>query len=386
MSERGELIGAMEQAAKMGKRAAIASVVRVTGSAYRREGTKMLIDEDGAMTCMISGGCLEPEIAEMAKTIIREGGLALRHFNLDEDVLWGLGIGCGGSIDVYIEPMKTEPLMNLWTTAVKEEHAAALATIIEASAGAGIAIGTRMFVPEAGKPAGTLGHETLDHAVIEAAHQKFQQLYPRSETRRFNLVGDQTADVFIDVSVPSPELVIFGAGHDAMPLAAFGVKQGYKVSVVDARPAFATSGRFPGANVIVAHPAEFQDKVTLGPRSYVVIMNHYLERDSASLRLALESVAPYVGVLGPRSRYAKLLSDLRNDGVEPTKAQLARVHNPVGLDVGADSPEEVALSILGEILAVRNNHAAGFLRNREGGIHKPSAAINHVRPTPTIGG
>jgi len=342
MSERDELIQAIEEIAATGKQAALAAVVRVQGSAYRREGAKMLIDENGSTTCMISGGCLEPEIAENAKKVIANRQPVIRHLDLDEDVVWGLGIGCGGTIDVYIAPLEAEPLLDAWVSAVKEERAAVVATAIEVSAGSGISVGARMFVPQDGPPLGTLGQERLDQAVIELAGQKFQQLYPRSETRRFTLWDGETVDVFVDVSVPPPELVIFGAGHDALPVAAFGVQIGYKVTVVDARPAFATTERFPGATVIVAHPEEFPEQVRLGPRSYVVIMNHHVVRDEASLRFALESVAPYIGVLGPHSRYMRLLDDLRREGFEPTKEQLAHVYNPVGVDIGAESPEEVA--------------------------------------------
>jgi xanthine/CO dehydrogenase XdhC/CoxF family maturation factor len=376
MSERDELIRAVEETARVGKQAAMAAVVRVTGSAYRREGTKMLIDEEGTTTCMISGGCLEPEIAEQAKTVMANRQPVIRHLNLDEDILWGLGIGCGGTIDVYIEPIEDGPLFDTWMSAVKEERVVVVATAIEVSAGSGLAVGARMVVPEDGPPLGTLGRPGLDQAVIEAAGQKLKQLDPRSETRWFTLPDGEYVDVFLDVNVPAPELVIFGAGHDAIPLAAFAVQLGYKVTVVDARPAFATTERFPGATVVVAHPEEFQEQVRLGPRSYVVIMNHHVVRDEAALRFALESVAPYIGVLGPRSRYLRLLDDLRREGFEPTKEPLARVYNPVGLDTGAESPEEVANSIVSEILAIRKGHGGGFLRNRQGAVHAPRGQNN----------
>jgi xanthine/CO dehydrogenase XdhC/CoxF family maturation factor len=375
MNERDELIRALEETAKVGKQTALASVVRVKGSAYRREGAKMVVDEDGTMTCMISGGCLEPEIAEHAKTVMANKQPMIRHLDLDEDILWGLGIGCGGTIDVYIEPVAAGPLVDAWMTALREERAVVMATAIEVSTGAGLSVGAQMLVPEDGPPLGTLGQESLDQAVVELAGQKLRQLYPYSETRRFTLPDGEWGDVFIDVNIPAPELAIFGAGHDAIPVATFGVQLGYKVTVVDARPAFATTERFPGATVIVAHPAEWPEQVRLGHRSYVVIMNHHVVRDEASLRFALESSAPYIGVLGPRSRYTRLLDDLRREGFEPAKERLAHVYNPVGLDVGAESPEEVANSILSEMLAVRRGYTAGFLRNRDGGVHAPSRGV-----------
>lgn len=349
----------------------MATVVRVKGSAYRREGAKMLIDDQGTMTGIISGGCLEPDIAEAAKTVMTHEQPLIRHLNLDEDDVWGLGIGCGGTIDVYIESIKASPLLDAWVSAVKQEQVTVVATAIEVSAGSELEVGARLLVPETGSPLGTLGSTSLDHAVIEAARQKLNQPDPRSETRRFNLLGSEYADVFLDVNVPLPELVIFGAGHDAIPLVEFAVRLGYNVTVVDARPAFATTERFPGATVIVAHPDELAQQVRLGPRSYVVIMNHHLVRDRAALRFALESAAPYIGLLGPRPRYLRLLDELRREGFEPAEESLARLHSPVGLDIGAESPEEVAVSILGEVLASRKGHGGGFLRNRQGAVHAP---------------
>jgi xanthine/CO dehydrogenase XdhC/CoxF family maturation factor len=374
MSERDELLRAMEAAMATGKKAVLASVVRVTGSAYRREGTRMLIDEDGAMTCMISGGCLEPTIAEIAQTVLRTGEPVVRHFDLEEDVVWGLGIGCGGSIDVFIEPLEMVSPLDSWMRELSAGRAVALATVIEVSGTDMITPGARMLVREDGWIAGTLGPAELDKAVRRVIDEKFHELLPRAETRLFSLPTGEKAEVFIDVSTPPPELVVFGAGHDAIPLVALGVRQGYRVVVVDARSAFLTADRFPGARLIVAHPPEFKDRVVLGPRSYVVIMNHHLERDRACLRFAFDSAAPYIGVLGPRSRYIKLIEGLRQEGVAITEAAEARVYNPVGLDIGADSPEEVALSILGEILAVRTRHAGGFLRQRGGRIHEPANA------------
>lgn len=372
MSEREELLRAIDATTAAGKKMALASVVRVMGSAYRREGTRMLIDEDGAMTCMISGGCLEPTIAEIARTVMETNEPVIRHFDLEEDVVWGLGIGCGGSVDVFIEPLEVVSPVDVWLEDLREGKAATLATVIETSARGEVSVGARMLVREDGSLRGTLGSSELDETVRRVVEQKFRELMPRSETRRFSLPTGETADVFIDVTVPPSELVIFGAGHDAIPLAALGLGQGYRVVVVDARPAFVTSERFPGAKLVVAHPGEFADRVVLGPRSYIVIMNHHLERDRACLRFALESAAPYVGVLGPRSRFERLVEGLREEGFELTDDRRARVYNPVGLDVGADSPEEIALSILAEILAVRNRHAGGFLRQRPGRIHAPA--------------
>ena len=187
--------------------------------------------------------------------------------------------------------------------------------------------------------------------------------------------GEQIADVelFFMVSAPPPHLVIFGAGHDAVPLARGGWDLGCAVTVVDVREAFLSAERFPRVELIAAHFSRFAESVSLGPRSFAVAMNHHLERDRESLRFALESEAPYIGVLGPRSRLQKLLDALEADGYVPDAAGLGRVRNPVGLALGAETAEEISVSILGEILALQREFDGGFLTGRETSLHRSAA-------------
>ena len=180
------------------------------------------------------------------------------------------------------------------------------------------------------------------------------------------------AELFFEISLPPPRLIVFGAGYDAAPLAAEAWALGFAVTVVDAREAFLTRERFPNATLVAAHFSRFSDTLTLDARSFVVVMNHHLERDREGLRFALASDAPYIGMLGPRSRYRKLLSALQTDGHEPDAAALARVRSPIGLALGAETPEEIALSILGEIVAIRQGFEGGFLSGREASLHRPS--------------
>ena len=167
--------------------------------------------------------------------------------------------------------------------------------------------------------------------------------------------------------------MIFGAGPDAEPLARLGWELGFTVTVADVRAAFLTPERFPHVRLIAAHFSRFHEAVALHHRSYAVIMNHHLERDRESLRFALGSGAACIGALGPRSRFQKLLDGLREHGIVPDPAQVASVRSPVGLALGAESPEEIALSILGEILAIQRGSDGGFLAGREGSLHRPSA-------------
>ncbi|MEX2542790.1 MAG: XdhC family protein [Trueperaceae bacterium] len=377
MSEIGELVAAFDGARAAGKRLALATVVDVQGPAYRGEGAKMLIEEGGAVSCMISGGCLEGEVATIAELIIESGTPAIHRFDLDEDVLWGLGIGCGGSIDIYIEPLVSEPVMNSWFDALRQKRPAVLATAIGGRSSANLSGAPRRLLHSSGaEPQGTLGDRQADAAALQLAMGKLDQRHPRPETRYLPLADGGSLQVFFDVNLPPPRLVLFGAGHDAIPLAEQAVKLGFEVTVVDARTAFATAERFPGARIVLSQPVRLRDRIALDHRSYAVIMNHHIERDRVCLRFALESEAPYVGVLGPLSRYQRIKSLLADEGFEPSEDQEKRIFSPIGLDLGAEPPEEVALSILAEVLALHKGHPGGFLRGHPGKIHSRDTAAS----------
>lgn len=366
--EERQLLQAIQHAEALGKKAAIATVVRVVGSAYRREGTKMLIDADGGQTCMISGGCLEQEVGEIAKGVMESGQGVVHFFDLDEEVVWGLGLGCGGAVDVYIEPLDSGTEFQMWLGIVQAQKAGALATILNVKEGSRFQKSSRLFIGEDGSVSGNLGHENLNEQVIERAKEKMAQLYPRSETRTYK-ANDEAIEVFLDVNVPPPELAIFGAGHDAIPMASYANKLGFRVTVIDARHAFVTPERFPNANLIRTHPSGFPEKVTLTPRTYVILMNHHLERDKESLAFALTVKVPYIGVLGPRSRYERMLNALKDEGRMPLAKELEKVRNPIGVDIGADTPDEIAISVMSELIAIRGDYKAGFLNSRAGRIH-----------------
>lgn len=362
------LLQAIEGAKASDRKAAIATVVRVVGSAYRREGTKMLIDADGGQVCMISGGCLEQEVGEIAKQVMESGNPVVHFFDLDEEVVWGLGLGCGGAVDVYIEPLDIGEEFKLWLEIVQSQKAGVLATILNVKEGSQFRKASRLFIAEDGSVSGNLGQDSLNAQVIERAKERMSQLYPRSETKTFK-ANDEAVEIFIDVNVPPPELAIFGAGHDAIPLASYANKLGFRVTVIDARHAFVIPERFPNANLVRTHPSGFAEKVTLSPRTYVVLMNHHLERDKESLAFAVSKNVPYIGVLGPRSRYERMLNALKEENRMPSVKDLAVVRNPIGVDIGADTPDEIAVSVMSELIAIRGNYKAGFLNERAGRIH-----------------
>ena len=360
--ETERILGAIRDAQAAGLRAALATVVRVSGSAYRREGARILVRADGSYECLLSGGCLEPAVVDAARRVIDTGTPALVQYDLDDDSVWSLGIGCSGAIDVLIERLDDDEISRSWFAALERGDAAVLVKPLNGSTG-------RLLV-RAGAIEGTLGNAGLDRELVVRARRRLETTYPRAGT---DTVGD--GNYFFDVSTPPPGLVIFGAGHDVVPLADQAWALGFRVTVVDVREAFLQAERFPHATLVAAHYTRFAEAVRLTARSYVVTMNHHLERDREALRFALDSPALYVGVLGPRSRLQKLLDGLAADGYVADAGALARVRSPVGLAIGAETPEEIAVSILAEILAVQRGFEGGFLTGREKSLHVPAGEV-----------
>ena len=360
--EIDRFLDAIRQTRASGAPAAVATIVRVRGSAYRREGTHMLIRSDGTYECALSGGCLEPSVAEAAMRVIETGEPTLVNYDLADDSLWGLGMGCSGAIDVRIERLDAidrDDLMREWLTVLERGEKAALVTPLSGATG-------RLIVRTGQEPRGHLDNPGIEQEAVARARARL--LAPFSSSGPESVSG---GEVFCEVSAPAPDLVVFGANSDAVPLARQAWTLGFAVTMVDIRSAYLTREAFPTAKLVPAHFSQFSTAVPLTADSSVLVMNHQLERDEESLRYALESDAGYIGVLGPRSRYQLLLSGLASRGYVPSATQLARVHSPVGLAIGAETPEEVGMSILAEILAVRRGFNAGFLTGVEGSLHTP---------------
>jgi xanthine/CO dehydrogenase XdhC/CoxF family maturation factor len=357
--ETDRLLEAIRQARARGERAAVATVVRVRGSAYRREGTQMIIREDGTYECALSGGCLEPSVAHAALQVVTTGEPVVVSYDLADDSLWGLGIGCSGAIDVRIERLDDDEMTGEWLGVLDRGEAAVRLTPLSGASG-------RVIVRADGDSIGHMSDPAMEQEALARARACLHAAFPRSGAEPI-----ARGEVFFEISAPAPELVIFGAGPDAVPLARQAWALGFAVTAVDVRCAYLTPDRFPGVTLVPAHFTEFAATVSLRGGSFVLVMNHHVERDQESLRFALNSNAAYIGVLGPRSRYQKLLAGLAASGYIPSASSLSRVHSPVGLSVGAETPEEVAVSILGEILAIRRGFEGGFLSGSTSSLHRP---------------
>ena len=367
MSEIGDVLAAIESLSAKGERMALATIVAVRGSTYRRPGARLLVPEDGSPVGNLSGGCLEGDVADMARVVMEEGRARLAGWDLtaDDDAVWGLGLGCNGAIEVFIEPAeKAAEVAGALRAALEAERPISVVTVVESEAPE-VEAGSRLVVRPDGSTDGSLGGVAVDAAAIEAATAALAQ--ERSEVR--SLADGVRA--FVEVLDPPLRLVVCGAGHDAIPMVRAASGVGWNVTVVDDRPAFLTPERFPEASRFaeVSEPSEAPKAAEIDERTYVVVMTHNFLRDKEYLRALLDSPAAYVGMLGPAARTERLLIELREEGKEIGDAERARIHGPAGLDLGGEGPEEIAQAIVAEIVAVKRRRSGGFLKDRPGPIH-----------------
>ena len=337
MSELDAILAAAAECRARGERFALATVVSVRGSSYRRPGARLLVPEHAPPVGLISGGCLEGEAARLAREALALDApvLVTVDHSAEGDELWGIGLGCRGIVDLLAEPpeLAAETLDAL--AAAREGVATYLLTGLDGER-------RRLSALEAD----ALG----ERAAMAVAHG------------RPTLLGDAVLDPIL----PPLHLVVCGAGPDAVPLAAAGLRLGWRVSVVDPRRTLLRPERFPGAALHDVEPDAAADAVGAGEWTAAVVMSHDYLRDAAFVRGFLGRGVPYLGVLGPRDRTERLLGELET---APSDADVTALHAPAGLDVGADGAEEVATAIIGEILAVVRGRSGASLRERPGPIH-----------------
>ena len=373
MSELQEVLRAIEEGAARGERMALATIVAIRGSTYRREGARLLVPAEGAPIGTISGGCLEGEVCTVATDVMSEGQARLLHFDLtaDDEAVWGWGLGCNGVIDVFVEPAdRAVEMAGAIRRAIDEQRQLVAVTVIRAAGTSGVEPGARILIEPDGSSEGSLGDPAFDDRA------RAEALAALADERSLTVGLSDDVEAFVEVLVPPIRLLVCGAGHDAIPLVRFAAGLGWRVEVADDRAAFLTRERFPEATGFVqTEPADVADAARVERRTYAVVMSHNFMRDKDYLRALLGSPTPYIGMLGPHERFEKLLNELRREGYEANPDDLRVVHSPAGLDVGAEGPEEIAWAVTAEVLATKNARPAGFLRDRPGPIHDlPHAA------------
>jgi xanthine dehydrogenase accessory factor len=348
-----ELFEHLDRLKRSSGKVALATLVNTRGTTPRKEGAKMLVGEGGRVLGSVTiGGCVDAQVIEESASVLTAQKPRLLELDLGDEEAWEIGLTCGGTIEVFVEPVDLEAPADA-TLAVYERlraHAesggrGAALTRIDAPALASPKRGAKMLLLDSGAREGTLGDEHLDAAAVAAAGAAIRA----GKSSTLTVEGTR---VFAEVFVPPSILLVVGAGHVAMPLVTLAAVLGFKTVVIDGRPRFATRERFPGVDELkVGIPSELVRTVPLIASTALVLVAHDYKYDLPVLRHALGTPVGYVGLLGSSRRGKAILDLLREDGV--TEEALARVHVPIGLDLGAQSAPEIALAVLAEVLAVQ---------------------------------
>jgi len=316
-------------------RCVLATITHVEGSAYRKEGATMLIMEGGLRIGMLSGGCLERDIVHRAEELLRAETSHTYVYDMrhEDDLTWGLGTGCNGLVHVLLEPIHRRMRhlirklklcldQGIPVTGFKRLDEARTAT-------------DNWFIPERELP--PFGYWKGELPEL--------QYFSEGEGSRLRPMNQNS--LVVQTYLPQPRLILFGAGEDAKPLAALAARVGFSITVADWRPAYCNKSHFPDADtLLIGSPDEIQQQLHICNNDFAVVMSHNFERDKQVIRILLRYPIKYIGVLGPRHRTVRLL-----DGSEVPD----NVHSPVGLSIGAEGPEEIAISIMGDLIRVKRS-------------------------------
>lgn len=357
MRELRDILAAF-YALRAGDTAVLASVVHAAGSTYRRPGARLLVLPGDETIGLISGGCLEGDLLEHAERVRRSDSPLLVHYDAttEDDIVWGLGLGCAGIVDVLLERVsRDQPGPLAWLAAwLDARETGAIATALDSEL-----LGRRWALHQGGT------FERDPDSEIRSALAKALR------ARRSRRITTARGTVAIEVVRPPLRLVVFGAGPDVGPVVRLARELGWDLELFDPRPAYARPDRFPGTRVHCVPAEEAVACAEIDEDTYAIVMTHHYLHDRAILAGLLPTSSPYVGLLGPKQRADDLLADLANRGVTLSEEQRARLHAPAGLDLGGEGPETIALSLIAEIQAVSESRRGGWLRARKGPIHDP---------------
>jgi xanthine dehydrogenase accessory factor len=373
MKEMKDIVNAFDLAQAAGRQTALATVVHVDGSSYRQAGARMLVTDEGQLTGAISGGCLEGDALRKALLVMSQQKPMLVTYDTsdEDDAKLGVGLGCNGIIHILIEPIdpsNENNAINLLKKILLQRQKAVLLTIFDMQNRKANQPGTCFVYSENGETAGQVSPGFLQPLLMADAKQSLLQ--QASATKKYT-AENESYTVFTEFIRPPVAVVIAGGGNDVMPLVQMANILGWHTTVVDGRANYATAARFPSASrVVVAKPDMVLNQVPIDEQTVFLLMTHNYNYDLAMLRQLVNTTVIYIGILGPRKKMDRMMSELQAEGITLTKEQLARVYSPVGLNIGAETAEEIALSILAEIKAVFAERPGGSLRNELTPIHQ----------------
>ncbi|WP_368499257.1 XdhC family protein [Herbiconiux sp. A18JL235] len=415
-----ELARPLLAALETGERLAVATVVAVDGSAPRALGTSMAVTVDGRVMGSISGGCVEGAVYDACCRVLESGRPELCEFGFSDDDAFAVGLACGGRLTVWVQqlapegqPGAVDAALRVELERARDKRAAGLAVLIGADpvrlvgAHSGVVVsaqgsggersggersrgeGPQVEESRAGGPRdkesraeaprgeGARGIASLLDVDTRVAAELSGAVRAGLSSRRAIECEGEVLDAVLLVSAPPPHLIIFGAVDFSVALSNAAALLGYRTTVCDARPVFATPERFPAAEVVNRWPTDYLAEAEIDERTVVCILTHDDKFDVPLIEAALALPLAYVGAMGSRRTHERRLSALRERGV--AEDALAALHSPIGLDLGASSPEETALSILAEVLAVKTGASARPLRETSGAIHRPAADAEPTR-------
>jgi xanthine dehydrogenase accessory factor len=359
------------------QKAALATVVKVRGSSYRSPGARMLITDNGKWVGSISGGCLEGDALRKARQVINSKRAMTVTYDTREESNQnlGIGLGCNGVIDVLIEPIDSNNLNNPLYSLKKLINSTtpfAIATIYHGD----VHVGEKLLLKENGELITSTPDEKLNQLLIPDLLAIFNTL--RCQSKKY-ILDDRAYDVFIELVIPTVSLILFGGGFDARPVSLLAKTLGWDVTVTDECVSHIAPAFFPTADKLSLCHRQFVERdFTITPFTACVLMSHNYEYDRDVLRSLLKSETPYIGILGPRKRFDKMLTDFEREGIVISPERMNSIHSPIGLDIGAETPDEIALSIISEIQAKFSSRSGGFLKYRSGPIHSREGADDQV--------
>ena len=364
MKELNDIIQAYDKALIQNKQTALATVVKVEGSSYRRPGARMLVTEDGGITGAISGGCLEGDALRKAQFAMFEQKNKLEIYDTtdEEDHKLGVQLGCNGIVYILFEPIKYDdahnPVMLLRKIAQQRKDAVLVTAFNENKAA--IQKGTCCWMNDAESFFSGAVHEALEKECGAALLEKSSTVKDHNE---------QT--VLYQFIPPATQLVLVGAGNDVQPLVEMASLLGWNIILADGRPAYATQQRFPKADKIsLTKPADILSVAAIDEQTAVILMTHNYNYDLVAFEQLINTNCKYIGVLGPKKKLFKMLDELNDKGIVIDSDKMQNVYSPVGLDIGAETSEEIALSIIAEIKAVFSKRHGSPLKERTNTIHE----------------
>ena len=381
MKELQDIINSWKQLKQTEQTAVLTTLVKAEGSAYRRPGARMLVTSDGQQVGTISGGCLESDVVKRSLEVLQTGIPTLVKYDTtsEDDLVWGLGLGCQGVAYILIERLNVEQLNALYVIeqCLSTRVAGAVATVFEVEGTKTVKKSDRILLYPDSSIVSQINNAELEDVVIRDLQSVLQKQKSASQAY---VLSKGYAEVFLETITPPTSLVIFGAGFDALPVVRFAKALGWYVTVIDplARPQ--TKERFTKCdNIILGSAEEAVSQIEFNEQTVAVTMSHNYLYDLEFLQESSSITLKYLGILGPKKRTNRLLQDLKYESFSLSTPEL---YSPVGLDIGANNPEEIALAIIAEIQAVTQNRQGGHLKDRQTSIH--SDKLNYVFSSESI--